>query len=141
MNATQPDIAVRLLLRAATAPREERFVVYAVRTYFTRVMHASMKKLRAYGLRPVVTPVAAELALNRAVCARTFPEFVTQLVSDDHDVADLVLRAIRLYADLFSRLGVQAQKSKSSDIERDMYIAAQVIQRNLSFISPAHQPQ
>lgn len=141
MSTSQPDTTVRLLLRVATAPREERFVVYAVRTYFTRVMNASTKKLTAHGLRPVVAPVAAELALNRAAYARTFPEFVAQLISEDRDVAELVLRAIRLYAEVLSRMNEEEGKKETSDIESDMYIAAQVIQRNLSFISPSQQYQ
>lgn len=141
MTANQPGLTVRLLLRAATAPREERFVAYAVRTYFNRVMNASMKKLCAYGLRPVVAPVAAELALNRAARARTFPEFITQLISEDSDVADLVLRAIRFYAGQFSPTKTETLNKELNDIERDMYAAAQIIQRNLSFISATQQPQ
>ena len=138
MTTLQPDTAIRLLLRATTAQREERFVVLAVRTYFTRIMNASMKKLRAYGLRPVVAPVAAELALNRAATARSFPEFVTRLIDDDRDVADLVIRAIRLYADRFAGMTTEAIEQEVGAIGREMCAAAQAVARNLSFISPVN---
>ncbi|ROT43876.1 hypothetical protein [Pusillimonas sp. NJUB218] len=138
MTTLQPDTAIRLLLRATTARREERFVVLAVRTYFIRIMNASMKKLRAYGLRPVVAPVAAELALNRAATARSFPEFVTRLIDDDRDVADLVIRAIRLYAERFAAMTTEAIEQEVGAIGRDMCAAAQTVSRNLSFISPVN---
>lgn len=132
----QPDTAIRVLLRAATARREERFVVLAVSTYFNRIMNASVKKLRAYGLRPVVAPVAAELALMRSMTARSFPEFIARLIGEDADAADLVIRAVRLYAERFASMAAQDVEKELGASDADLCVAAQVIHRNLSFISP-----
>lgn len=137
-TAIQPDTAIRVLLRAATARREERFVVLAVRTYFKRIMNASVKKLRAYGLRPVVAPVAAELALMRSMPARSFPEFISRLIDEDADAADLVIRAVRLYAERFASMAAQDIEKELGSADADLCIAAQVLHRNLSFISPVN---
>lgn len=136
MTTIEPDHLVRLLLRAAPARREERFVVVAVRTYFWRVMHASMRKLSAHGLRPVVAPVVAELALDRAAAARTYPEFVARLIDGDHDVADLVLRAIDLYAKRFAGMTDEAIEQEIGPQSSGLGNAAQTVQRNLSYITP-----
>ncbi|TFL14054.1 hypothetical protein CSC67_07750 [Pusillimonas caeni] len=114
--ATQPGTVVRTLLRIAVAGREERFVADAVVQYFDRIMNASGRKLKSYGLRPVVAPVAAELALNRARSARTYHEFVARLIDDDEYVAQMALRAVQFYAS-------SAQNG-----------AAQAVRRNLAYI-------
>ncbi|SHI11992.1 hypothetical protein SAMN04488135_109140 [Pollutimonas bauzanensis] len=132
----EPDHVVRLLLRVAPAGREKRFVVVAVRTYFWRVMNASMRKLVAHGLRPVVAPIVAELALARAAAARTYPEFITRLIDDDHDAADLALRAIGLYAARFADMTLEAIEREIGKHAGDLGDAAQVVQRNLSYITP-----
>lgn len=95
---TNPGTTVRTLLRIATAGREEVFVAGAVFQYFDRIMHASTRKLKDFGFRPVVAPIAAELALNRARTARTYPEFVSRLIDDDEYVAELAMRAVQFYA-------------------------------------------
>lgn len=136
MTAIQTDTVIRLVLRAATARREERFVVLAVRTYFNRIINASMKKLRAYGLRPVVAPIAAELALTRASTARSFPEFIARLIDDDADAADLVMRAIRLYAERFTSMPDHEIEHEVGNAGIDVVTAAQVVHRNLNCIAP-----
>ncbi len=138
MTATiQPGNVVRLLLRAAPARREERFVVVAVRTYFNRVINASMRKLVAHGLRPVVAPIAAELALDRISAARTFPEFLSRLIDDDCEVAELVMRAIQLYSVRFAGMASEAIAQEVGAHNIDFNTAALIVQRNLSYINPA----
>lgn len=137
MNATiEPSQAIELLLRAATAQREKTFVVFAVRTYFRRVMYASMRKLLAYGLRPVVTPIAAELALARARQAKTFSQFMEQLIDDDAEVANLVLRAINLYCTRVISEPLEVIEREFGVDGLDLCNAAQIVQRNLSCIHP-----
>ena len=137
MNATiEPTQAIELLLRAATAQREKTFVVFAVRTYFRRVMNASMRKLLAYGLRPVVTPIAAELALTRARQAKTFNQFMEQLIDDDAEVANLVLRAINLYCMRLINEPLEVIERELGMQARELCNAAQIVQRNLSCIYP-----
>lgn len=137
MNATiEPSQAIELLLRAATAQREKTFVVFAVRTYFRRVMNASMRKLLAYGLRPVVTPIAAELALTRARQAKTFSQFMEQLIDDDAEVANLVLRAINLYCMRLINEPLEVIEREFGVDGLDLCNAAQIVQRNLSCIYP-----
>lgn len=111
-----PSTVVRTLLRIAIAGCEERFVAEAVVQYFARIMNASGRKLKSYGLRPVVAPVAAELALNRVRSARTYHEFVSRLIDEDEYVAQMALRAVQFYA---------------SSVESG---AAQTVRRNLSYI-------
>lgn len=120
-TTTNPGSVVRTLLRIATASREERFVAGAVSDYFDRIMNASSHKLTTYGFRPVVAPIAAELALNRARSARTYPEFVSRLIDEDEVVAQLALRAVQFYAEAF----------EGSDA------TAMVVSRNLANISGA----
>lgn len=123
MNAIpskQSGTAIRTLIRVASAASEERFVKYALVEYFERIMSASSRKLKAYGLRPVVAPVAAEFALNRVQCARTYPEFIARLIDDDEYVAEIAMRAVKFYAGAFPNNGT-----------------AQSVLRNLSYIAPA----
>ncbi|AEC18778.1 hypothetical protein PT7_0238 [Pusillimonas sp. T7-7] len=117
---TLPGTTVRTLLRVATANNEERFVSYALVTYFKRIMNASCRKLNSYGLRPVVAPVAAELALNRAKAARTYPEFVAKLIDGDPYVAELAMRAVHFQV-------TQLENTST---------AAQSVRRNLLCITP-----
>lgn len=136
--SNDPALLIHLLNRAATSAREQRFVALAVRAYFFRVMNASMRKLQAHGLRPVVAPVAAELAVTRARHARTFGEFLVRLIDDDTEVATLVWRAIALYADRCIGMAPEtaAQELRAS-ADTDLVNAARIVKRNLTFIYPA----
>lgn len=120
-TATQPGTVVRALLRVATDTRQERFVATALVEYFDRIMSASNRKLKSYGLRPVVAPVAVEFALSRAKGARTYLEFIARLIEDDAYVGELAMRAVQFYS-----ASMQAHDS-----------AAFVVNRNLSCIAPA----
>lgn len=125
----------RLILRLASTQREVDFVWTAIDAYFARIVAASEQKLVSHGMRPFVTPIAAELALERAVYSTSFPEFIASLIGGDELVADLAIRAVRFYA---TRFAVMDNTSISAELRMklnfDIHAAACVVARNLEFI-------
>lgn len=136
----QSTDVIRLVLRAATTKREQLFVWLAVDTYLQRILAASEQKLIAHGMRPFVTPVAAELALDRAQQCNGLADYLTRLIDHDDLIADLVLRSIRFYSARFAAMS-NAEITAELGItdNSDLNTAALVIQRNLSFITPTFQ--
>lgn len=138
-----PAEIIALLQRAAPTPQAAQFTEIAIRTYFDRVTTASWSKLIAYGLRPVVAPIAAEFALDRAdrANAQTLEQLLTALIAEDEMVADLTVRAVLFYARRFAVMdNLDIESEIGVPLSFDANTAACRIWINLQCIWPTPLP-
>ena len=59
-----PQSVAHLLTTLATDQKNLEFICFCIESYFERLLSAPMKTLVHYGIRPVVGPMAAKLALR-----------------------------------------------------------------------------
>lgn len=98
-----PQLAATLLINVAPTQELMWFIGHAVRVYFTRLIDFDKpERLADYGLRPVVSPLAAEEALRRVAYVEFSSAWVHALIANDAEVARLALRAVDYYAKRYS---------------------------------------
>lgn len=126
-NPTSTDSVLAELLRL-TCEDEQRmnFVCNAISVYFRRLQNASPKKLVAAGLQAVVTPMVAELALQRVAHTDYSPAFLVRLISND-DVAALAWRAVRFYANRYAVMPLDVLSDEVGEGASDVAAAASTI--------------
>jgi len=59
-----PQTSAHLLANLANNQKNLEFICFCIESYFERLLSAPMKTLVHYGIRPVVAPMAAKLALR-----------------------------------------------------------------------------
>lgn len=138
IKQSEAQKVAQMIERAAAAEAGQRFAHLAITVYFQRLIAASERQLIAAQLRPVLVPVAAELALQRAQRAQSFRDFLRTLMNDQALVASLAIRAVSLYA---QRFAVMDNAAIGKEIGRrasfDVSAAAAVVWQNLLCIDPS----
>lgn len=128
MNHTASTDTVLAELLRLTCEDEQRmaFVCNAISVYFRRLQTASPKKLVAAGLQAVVTPLVAELALQRVERTDYSPAFLVRLIAD-RDVAVLAWRAVRFYAARYASMPLDVLSDEVGEGASDVAAAASTI--------------
>lgn len=84
-----PQLTAVALANMAMNDEMTMFIGNAISVYFKRVMHSSPAKLAKYGLRPIISPVAAEAALLRVQHVEYSEAWLHALIANDAEVAAL----------------------------------------------------
>lgn len=126
-----PQLAAMALISAAPTDDLIRFVGIAISRYFHRLIKANEKKLVAYGFRPVVSPMAAQTALERVQRIEYSQAWLHALIANDFEAARLALRAVEFYAKRFATAKFEQVLSEVGDAATQIKAAAQIINLTL----------
>lgn len=122
-----PQGAIEFLLTAAPTPELLRFIGNAINVYLWRVSTASPHKLAQFGLRPVVSGMAAESALDRVANVDFTPAYLYALIAEDEEVAVLALRAVHFYAHRYAAMDVRGVRREVGRLAQQVQAAAQTL--------------
>lgn len=125
-----PQIAAQAIVSVAHTDEIFWFVGNAIERYFTRlVQFTDMNKLVECGLRPVVSPVAAEEALRRGQHATSYTAaWVHALIANDAEAARLALRAVAYYAKRYAAADLALVSDEVGETAMQMKAAAKFLQ-------------
>ena len=122
-----PQIAAIALISAAPTDELMQFVGNAIVRYFRRIIRADGKKLAQFGLRPVISPAAADEALRRVEYVEYSSAWLHALVANDPEVARLALRAVGFYAKRFADAHLEQVSAEAGEAAMQVKAAAEIL--------------
>jgi len=130
-----PQLVAQILCDVARTSDLMQFVGNAIHIYFQRVTGATHQKLVRYGLRPVISPMVAEQALDRVAEVQYSEAYIHGLVANDGDVAVLALRAVQFYARRYSSMDLAQLSNEVGESAMQIKAAASILMLSLDDIS------
>ncbi len=127
-----PQLAATMLINVAPTAELMWFVGHAVRVYFNRLIDWDKpEQLAKFGLRPVVSPLAADEALRRVAYVEFSAAWVHALIANDAEAARLALRAVAYYAKRYSTLHLEQVSAEVGELAMQAVECARLIAMTL----------
>ncbi|MGG4603712.1 hypothetical protein ACLPHM_02840 [Paenalcaligenes sp. Me131] len=140
MNHNQnPQLTAVALANMAMNDEMTMFIGNAISVYFKRVMHSSPAKLAKYGLRPIISPVAAEDALRRVQHVEYSEAWLHALIANDAEVAALAWRGVQFYAKRYAEMDLTAMSEEVGEVAMTLKDTARLI--TLALDAGSHQSE